>query len=273
MDVSLSVKQSDIARVVQITDPHLFGVDSGCLLSVNTSESFLAVVNSVKSQAFDFDAILATGDISQDHSEASYLRFVEGISLLDRPCFWLPGNHDYQPNMNAVLPNKCVTQASNVLLGEYWQVISLDSQVSSVPYGKLSDEQLLLLDDKLTQYPERHALVLLHHNSLPVGSAWLDMHCLRERERFWEVVGRHSNVRVVACGHVHQDSQNQYQGVEVLTTPSTCIQFKPNHDEFALDSTSPGWREIELYSDGSIATQVKRLDNGLFLPDFTSTGY
>lgn len=273
MDVSLTVEQPDIARVVQITDTHLFGVDSGSLLSVNTADSFLSVVKAVKSQTFPFDAILATGDISQDHSEASYRRFVEGISLLQRPCFWLPGNHDYQPGMEAVLPNRFVGHAKQLFLGEYWQVISLDSQVSGVPHGQLSDEQLTLLDTALAAYPQRFAMVLLHHNSLPVGSAWLDQHCLRERERFWEVIGRYSHVRVVVCGHVHQNSQSQYQGVEVLTTPSTCIQFKPNSNEFALDRASPGWREIELHADGTIVTQVKRLTHGLFLPDFTSTGY
>jgi Icc protein len=243
------------------------------LLSVITFVRLLSFFDAVKTQTFAFDAILATGDISQDHSEASYHRFVEGISKLKRPCFWLPGNHDYQPGMKAVLPNQFVRQANHLLLGEYWQIISLDSQVSGVPHGQLSEEQLALLDNKLTDYPQRYAMVLLHHNSLPVGSSWLDQHCLRERERFWQIIERHSNVRVVVCGHVHQDSRIQHQGVEVLTTPSTCIQFKPNSNEFALDRTSPGWREIELHANGSIVTHVKRLGNGLYLPDFTSTGY
>lgn len=273
MDVSLTVAQSDIARVIQITDTHLFGADDGSLLSVNTAESFLSVVDAVQSQSFAFDAILATGDISQDHTEASYLRFVDGIKPLNRPCFWLPGNHDYKPGMNSVLPSPLVSQPEQLLLGEHWQVIFLDSQVVGVPHGQLSDSQLTLLSDKLQQNPQRHTLVLLHHNPLLVGSAWLDQHCLKQRERFWEVIGEFDNVRAVVCGHVHQASQFQHQGVEVMTTPSTCIQFKPDSDEFALDHQSPGWREIELHADGRVVSQVKRLGNGLFLPDFTSTGY
>ncbi len=273
MDVSLTVEQSDIARVIQITDTHLFGADDGSLLSVNTADSFLSVVDAVQSQPFAFDAILATGDISQDHSEESYLRFVEGIKSLNRPCFWLPGNHDYKPGMNSVLPNQQVSQPNHLLLGEHWQVIFLDSQVVGVPHGQLNDGQLALLSQKLQDHPQRHTLVLLHHNPLLVGSAWLDQHCLKERERFWDVIGQFNNVRAVVCGHVHQDSQCQHHGVEVLTTPSTCIQFKPDSDEFALDQLSPGWREIELHSDGRVVTRVKRLSNGLFLPDFTSTGY
>lgn len=273
MDVSLSVEQSHIARVIQITDTHLFGADDGSLLSVNTADSFLSVVDAVQSQPFAFDAILATGDISQDHSEESYLRFVDGIKALNRPCFWLPGNHDYKPGMYSVLPNSGVSQPGHLLLGEYWQVIFLDSQLAGVPHGQLSEDQLARLRQHLQDNPQRHTLVLLHHNPLLVGSAWLDQHCLKQRERFWDVISQFNNVRAVVCGHVHQASQFQYQGVEVMTTPSTCIQFKPDSDEFALDHQSPGWREIELHADGRVVSQVKRLGNGLFLPDFTSTGY
>ncbi len=273
LDVSLTVEQSDIARVIQITDTHLFAAEDGCLLSVNTADSFLSVVEAARAQSFAFDAILATGDISQDHSNESYRRFVEGIAPLKRPCFWLPGNHDDKSGMGSVLSDHLVSQPDHLLLGENWYVIFLDSQILGVPHGRLNEDQLALLENKLSLYPGRHALVLLHHNPLPVGSAWLDQHCLKERDRFWEVIARHNNVRGVVCGHVHQDSQSEYQGVQVLTTPSTCIQFKPDSDEFALDPKSPGWREIELYADGRIETRVKRLDNGLFLPDFTSTGY
>jgi 3',5'-cyclic-AMP phosphodiesterase len=273
LDVSLTVEQSDIARVIQITDTHLFGADDGSLLSVNTAESFLSVVEAVQTQPFAFDAILATGDISQDHSEISYQRFIQGIRELEKPCFWLSGNHDFDVAMGSVLPNEQVSQPNHVLVGKHWQIVMLDSQVVGVPHGQLSKNQLTLLDDKLTAYPDRHALVLLHHNPLLVGSAWLDQHCLKSSEQFWSVLSIHDNVKGVVCGHVHQSSQNEYQGIQVLTTPSTCIQFKPNSNEFALDPKSPGWREIELHADGRIKTQVRRLDNGVFLPDFTSTGY
>ncbi|MEF1337780.1 3',5'-cyclic-AMP phosphodiesterase, partial [Vibrio rotiferianus] len=36
---------------------------------------------------------------------------------------------------------------------------------------------------------------------------------------------------------------------------------------------SPGWRELELHSNGDITTEVNRLPDGQFQPDFTSNGY
>ncbi len=96
---------SDSIKLLQITDTHLFEADEGSLLSVRTADSFAAVVKEILHRQVPFEYILATGDISQDHSAESYQRFAEGISPLKKDCFWLPGNHDYKPNMGSVLPS------------------------------------------------------------------------------------------------------------------------------------------------------------------------
>lgn len=273
MNVSPSLESSDTIRLVQITDTHLFAADDGCLLSVNTADSFQAIVQAILAQQVAFDAILATGDISQDHSAQSYQRFAAQVAHLEKLCFWLPGNHDYKPNMGNVMSSPQLHAPEHVLLGQHWQMILLDSQVVGVPHGRLSDYQLNLLDEKLAQYPERYALILLHHHPLLVGSAWLDQHSLKDSEAFWTVIEKHRNARAVLCGHVHQDMQREHQGVTVMASPSTCVQFKPNSDDFALDQRSPGWRELELYPDGQVKTKLQRLARGAFLPDFTSNGY
>ena len=106
-----------------------------------------------------------------------------------------------------------------------------------------------------------------------MGSAWLDQHNLKDAEQFWDVVQQHTNVKAVLCGHVHQDMNRNHHGVQVMATPSTCVQFKPNSNDFAVDTLSPGWREIELHQDGTVTTQVRRLPNGQFSPDFDAGGY
>ena len=272
MKVTSSSSDNSI-KLLQITDTHLFEATDGSLLSVNTGESFKAVVQAIIDQECQYDAILATGDISQDHSEASYQCFEQGIVPLLKPCFWLPGNHDYKPNMTSVIPSQQIQQVDHVLLGEAWQMIMLDSQVVGVPHGRLSDQQLDLLDEKLAEYADRHTLVLLHHNPIFVGSAWLDQHALKDADDFWQVLGKHNNVKAVLCGHVHQDMNVKHNGVQVMATPSTCVQFKPNSDDFALDTLSPGWRELVLYVGGELETKVERLPAGSFQPDFSSSGY
>ncbi|MGF1725221.1 3',5'-cyclic-AMP phosphodiesterase [Photobacterium nomapromontoriensis] len=263
----------DSVVLLQITDTHLFANDGGSLLGVATKDSFHAVLNAVEAAAHPFDAIVATGDISQDHTEASYHRFSEGIARWSQPCFWLPGNHDYPPSMQSVLPSSQIKACQQVLAGDHWQVILLDSQVKGVPHGELSDSQLAMLDQALAAYPERYALVLLHHHPIPAGSTWLDQHQLHNADAFWQVVARYPQVRAVLCGHIHQELDHQYQGVRVLATPSTCIQFQPDSHDFALDQNGPGWRYLELTPSGEIKTQVSRLEGHDFTPRFDAAGY
>ncbi len=269
---SESSQQSSI-KLLQITDTHLFAAENGRLLSVQTLKSFQAVVNEVLVRQVDFDFIIATGDISQDHSAASYQWFVDGIKPLKKDCFWLPGNHDDKPNMVSVLPTEQIKELEHVLLGEHWQMIMLDSQVVGVPHGRLSENQLAFLQQKLAEYPQRYTLVLLHHHPLLVGSAWLDQHCLKDADDFWKIIQSAPHVQGVVCGHVHQDKTFDYHGVKVISTPSTCVQFEPDSHDFALGSMPPGWRELELHADGRLSTRVQRLAEGTFMPDFSSDGY
>jgi len=44
--------------------------------------------------------------------------------------------------------------------------------------------------------------------------------------------------------------------VRLLATPSTCAQFLPHADEFAVDPRPPGYRTFELRPDGSLLTEV-----------------
>lgn len=83
MKVTSSSSDSSI-RLLQITDTHLFEAADGSLLSVNTGDSFKAVIDAIVEENPAYDAILATGDISQDHSEASYQRFEKGIIPLKK---------------------------------------------------------------------------------------------------------------------------------------------------------------------------------------------
>ncbi|WP_034411477.1 3',5'-cyclic-AMP phosphodiesterase [Candidatus Photodesmus anomalopis] len=273
MRLSLNLTNSSSIKLLQITDTHLFAPEDGSLLNVITLDSFQAVLGAIIEKKFQFDVIVATGDISQDHSEESYQHFVDSISVLKQPCFWLAGNHDYKPSMAGFFRPKKIFNLEHAFLSENWQIIILDSQVFGVSYGHLSKQQMLLLDSILREYHHHHTLILLHHHPILVGSDWLDRHALKDSIEFWQILRKYSNVKAILCGHVHQNIDRDIQNIRVLSAPSTCIQFKPNSKHFALDRLSPGWREIELYDDGSISTQVHRLMSTYFLPDLNTNGY
>jgi len=66
-------------------------------------------------------------------------------------------------------------------------------------------------------------------------------------------------VKLVCCGHVHQESATSIGGVTVLTTPAVGPQFRPRTEELQIDPLPPAARLIELEPDGSWSTQVIRV--------------
>lgn len=263
--------QGDV-RLLQITDTHLFADSQKDLLGVQTVRSYEAVIDHAKQYAGKCAAVLCTGDLTQDHSLDSYNFFSELIKSLEMSCFWLPGNHDMQSVMLPSLLEQGLAQAKQIV-SEHWQIILLDSQVEGVPHGHLSDSQLNFLEQKLTAYPEKHALIAIHHHILPVGSAWLDQHILKNNSDFIKLISQFKQVKAVLSGHVHQAFDVVQDGVRYLTSPSTCIQFKPKSNDFALDDKAPGYRHLVLRKSGDIATQVERIEAGQFTTDENATGY
>ena len=268
----LDVDADEVLTFLQITDTHLYGPPDGELLGVNTRDSFFAVMDAVAAQNKPVHGILATGDISQDHTPASYQLFAQKMQALAEPCFWLPGNHDFKPAMLTVFEQAGISSAKH-LVSKHWQVILLDTQVSGVPHGQLSTAQLEMLKDALDEYPEKYTLILLHHHSIAAGCAWLDQHDLKNADELFDLLGQYSQVKALLCGHIHQEMDTQYDQLRLLATPSTCIQFKPQSDEFALDNQTPGWRYLSLLPNGEIDTQVHRLAGAVFSGDANATGY
>ena len=138
-----------------------------------------------------------------------------------------------------------------------WLVVMLDSCVPGFANGELSTGELERLDKLLKGNDRRHALVCLHHHPVRMGSRWLDQVGLENASVFWDVLGAHRSVRGVLWGHVHQAFDIRRGDVQLMGTPSTCAQFKPNIDGFAIDARPPAYRWLELQQDGSIRTQVE----------------
>jgi Icc protein len=141
-----------------------------------------------------------------------------------------------------------------------WRVVLLDSCLPGSASGRLSPESLSALDAALRSAGKRHCLVCLHHHPVPMASRWLDRVGLENAPEFLATVDRHQNVRAILWGHVHQTHDALRKGVRLLATPSTCAQFLPGSDDFAVDVRPPAYRTLELRPDGSLLTEVVWLD-------------
>lgn len=259
--------------VLQISDMHLYEQEDAKLLGVDTAKSFQAVIDAIKKQNKSFDMILATGDLSQDYSEGSYVRFAKMIKNFSQPVYWLPGNHDDGPKMARVMPSLGISNAKNIIIGN-WQFILLNTQVYSSPMGWAEPSQLAFIKECINSHPELHVAVCLHHNAFSIESTWLDQHELKNKKDLVDLIHNNTQVKLILCGHVHQERDFfDDSGVRFISSPATSIQFTPYSFNFSLDALGPGWRYLTFYPDGHIETEVHRVPFEQFVPDFAIGGY
>ncbi|WP_255605115.1 3',5'-cyclic-AMP phosphodiesterase [Rheinheimera maricola] len=258
-------------KLIQISDPHLFAAIEGSLLGMNTLHSLHCVTELICQQHKQIDCLLVSGDLSQDGSVASYRHLQQALEHFNCKVLWFEGNHDNPASMQQVAVAAGYLQ--RVVCAGRWQLILLNSQVDGAVFGQLDESQLQLLEQALQQQPELHTLISLHHHPLPMGSAWLDDIGLQNAAEFNAIVQRYPQVRGVLWGHVHQHSDRNINGVRYLSSPSTCVQFKPSSAKFALDNQPPGYRWLTLHDDGSIDTGVGRVSGIDFSVDLAGTGY
>ena len=242
-------------QILQFTDPHLYGNAGGHLRGVETDSSLRNVLEHAFAGEPDCAAILVTGDLVQD-DPTGYLRFKSIFSNVRKPVLCIPGNHDEPEAMRRSLAQEPFQYCGTRTIGA-WQFAMLDSYDPGHVGGRLAAAELARLEAALGA-SSAHTLVCLHHHPVPMGSRWLDGIGLANSDEFWRVIDAHAEVvRGVMWGHVHQAFDGHRQGVRLLGTPSTCAQFLPHSDRFALDSRPPAYRSLRLDDDGTIHSEVR----------------
>ena len=245
-------------RLVQFTDPHLYADEHALLRGVATFPALLRTLDHARARDWPVDAILVTGDLVQD-DPAGYANFRRAFETLGKPVYCVPGNHDEPRAMMRELARAPFIVGGRVDLGA-WRIVLLDSTVPGCAEGRLSEASLAQLDEALASAAGRHVLVCLHHHPVAMSSRWLDRVGLVNADEFFRIIDAHRDVRAVLWGHVHQSFDALRRNVRLLATPSTCAQFLPHSDEFAVDPRPPAYRTLTLRPDGSILTEVVWVD-------------
>ena len=158
-----------------------------------------------------------------------------------------------------------------------WALCLLDSTVAGQVGGALGEDELQLLQQLLVSLPDDcHIVLSFHHQPVPVGSAWLDEQQISDSESLFELLAGEKRLRAILWGHVHQDFCTQdprLPGVQLIASPSTCVQFAPQTVDFKIDNSQPGYRWFTLHPDGLLETGVSRVSGEGLTMDLASSGY
>lgn len=255
-------------RLLQLTDPHLMASPADLMLGVNTDASFQQVLAAASTEE-SVDLMVITGDIAGCDSAKAYQRMVELLQSCSIPSIWLAGNHD-NAKLMALEAGQYLHRS--VEIGD-WLIVTLTSSSPGVIGGSLSASELQALSQTLADSNAAYVLLAVHHHLVDVGSAWVDQQKITNAAELFAMLAQDKRARVIIHGHIHQAFDTDHNGVRLLGTPSTWAQFTPNSEEFTIDpSGQPGYRVIDLYADGKVDTEVKRICVDLGL-DLSITSY
>ena len=241
--------------IIQISDTHLMNQEDLEFVHMNPEHSFHSVIRQIQQQYPDTDAIVHTGDLAQVPVEETYSRYLAFMQTLGIPFYQIPGNHD---DIDIFPFYQHKNQAQAIHFGR-WSFVLLNSAVHDRIDGWIEQEQLQQLDILLAKLQQQFVIVACHHHPFEMQSKWIDQHKLKNTQNLTDILAKYSNVKAVIFGHVHQDSCTEWQHIQFFSTPSTCVQFKPLSEDFALDDQAPGFRVLHLKANGELETQIHRV--------------
>ena len=241
-------------RLVQISDCHLPASAEKPYRGLRADTGLQQVLAAVA--GWQADAVLITGDLSEDASQASYQRLAGHIAELKVPVFALPGNHDLPGRMQRYFPQGPYLPypGSAVLQAGDWQLLMLDSARPGRIDGSIDARQLDQLQQGLQ--PGVPALLALHHQPVAIGTPWIDKYPLEQPERLLEFVAAHPEIKAVLWGHVHQAFETAIGGTRFMSSPSTAANSLPGSERFTHDPRGPACRWFELFDDGRLESGI-----------------
>jgi Icc protein len=244
--------------LVQLSDPHV-GADWG---GRDPVERLRAAVDQVRELPDEVDAVLVSGDLTNDGGADEYAVVREELGRLGVPYYVLPGNHDSRALMRAAFDLEGAAEAAidyAVDLGELRLVVT-DTIVPGEDQGRIDGGWLARLEATLAEAPEAPTLLAMHHPPLATGiPAWDEINLtLAERAALGEVVANHPQLLAIVGGHLHRTVAGALGGIPVLAVPSVYVQVAP---EFGAENTPQGNEEppgfgVHVLRDGELSSQV-----------------
>lgn len=241
----------DATLLIQISDSHLLADPGGRVAAVPTGDTLRAVLDYIKENEPEPASIVLTGDLADDESAGSYQRLADYLGPWQHRCRFIPGNHDHPQRLREAFPNRIPGSEGAVTFTERagdWRLLGCDSNVPGELHGEIGMDQLDWLGDALARQLERPTLVFVHHPPGAVGAERLDTLGLRNPGPLLELLRNAPQVHAVVCGHVHQAFDGLVDGVRMITTPSTAMQFKSGNTHGYTDQP-PGYRRFILQRD------------------------
>ena len=221
-----------MARFLQLTDLHVVKEGTRASGVLDTRVILRTAIDRLIEMrvALDpLDAVLVTGDISDDGSPDSYALARAELDRLGLPLFVVPGNHDAREPMRAAFADIAEMPKAGLIdwattVGDTL-LIGLDTLVEGQGGGLLRDESMDLLGNALANAGTGPVVAALHHPPIKTGIRFIDVIGLENAAALHAVLADVPNAVTLLAGHVHGVHHGQIKHHRVATAPAICSAF------------------------------------------------
>ena len=223
-------------KLIQISDCHID--DQPMVMGVDSQRNLQLVVQRIKE--IESDGVLISGDLTHQGTLNSYQTLKEILRPIKQPIFVIGGNHDQADNLEKSFKERLFKSFKLT----NWEIINIDSVQAKKTHGLVTQSALLELDQACLNSDAAHIMIVLHHPIVPMNSNWDDALSLTNPQDLFQILDKHSKIRLVTFGHAHEAAEFSHLGIKILSCPSTALQF---NQEMRV-----GFNELELNENGTI---------------------
>ena len=245
--------------IAQISDTHILAKSSDLSVGASRAENLRRCIADINRQGVD--VVVHTGDSVQDGLAEEYAHLREILADLEAPLFLVPGNRDRQDALRHALDQYSYFPKSGDFLHYVvedlpMRLVALDSVVPGERKGVFCAQRLAWLEETLAREPERPTLLFMHHPPFDIEPHYVGGYRRQqEAEDLAALVGRHSQVKRLLCGHVHCLHRENWGGTLATTMPSVAVDLRKGVDEAIEDA--PLYFLHAASNDGELTSRMQ----------------
>ena len=253
--------------LVHLSDTHLTSVGvayNGVIDADAALDRVVAVIGAGADKGQHYDAVIASGDLTDTGDPDAYRRLRTALSRLDAPSIFATGNHDVRTVFHRELLG---VESEDQLVQQHWladrlRIVVLDSTVVNGGHGRFQQGTLRRLAEILEDPAPAGTILVLHHSPIPPPTPLLVYFALERASRsaLAEVI-RGSDVRLILSGHHHLAQSGSLAGIPVAVAGSTAIRTdplaRPGHEQTTRSSS---FNLVRLYEGTNFTVSVIPVD-------------
>ncbi|HEY0210844.1 metallophosphoesterase [Acerihabitans sp.] len=214
-------------KIIQLTDCHLCSTSDATLHGYNTYNGLTAVIDFIIGKHdVGCEALIVTGDISDDGSLASYRLALQQMKRLNLPIYAFGGNHDNPVNLAEIFDADKSVGNIDDLAGDDWRFIYVDTVLENQDSGLLSAAAKQSLTNRILACGGHNIALLMHHHPVAAGIPLVDDCMLLNGGEMTEICQRYADVKALCCGHAHTDYSERQNNCLISLCPATSFQWQ-----------------------------------------------